>query len=179
MGWLHPVTKARKIWFGEQELKLRQEEQIRSGIMSPENPLKYGATTRFNQQHYEVRDSLIVWSSGMWVCTPTGASAAMAAAGGVPMNLNSSEIQFKVREHLLEHGGTALSMEESRVAREKGYGSINKQDNLHLRWNSQKGKIYIDGSHLSADLELGDEILINGNAPELRLFMKGGKGRSD
>jgi NAD+ kinase len=44
------------------------------------------------------------------------------------------------------------------------------EEQLHLRWNSQKGTIFVDGSHLTHSLELGDEVLINANAPPLVLF---------
>jgi NAD+ kinase len=41
---------------------------------------------------------------------------------------------------------------------------------LHIRWNSQRGKIFIDGSHLTHNLELGDEIMIDNHAPPLKIF---------
>lgn len=41
---------------------------------------------------------------------------------------------------------------------------------LYLRWNSQFGAVFVDGSHMQHNLELGDEIKIDGNAPILRLF---------
>ena len=50
-------------------------------------------------------------------------------------------------------------------------GLLNNGEQLHIRWNSQKGKIFVDGSHLTHNLELGDEILINNSAPPLSLFM--------
>eukprot|EP01041_Mallomonas_annulata_P010973 gene10973-22929_t len=42
--------------------------------------------------------------------------------------------------------------------------------NLMVRWNSQYGCIFVDGSHMKHELELGDEVLFDGNAPVLRLF---------
>jgi NAD+ kinase len=38
-----------------------------------------------------------VWSSGIWISTATGSTAVMAAAGGVPMDLSSSKLQYMVR----------------------------------------------------------------------------------
>ena len=49
-------------------------------------------------------------------------------------------------------------------------GLIRSGEKLHLRWNSQKGRIFIDGSHLSHNLELGDEIMIDNKAPPLKIF---------
>jgi NAD+ kinase len=45
--------------------------------------------------------SLNVWSSGLWVSTATGSSAAIFAAGGEKMDYHSPCIQYKVREHLI------------------------------------------------------------------------------
>lgn len=49
-------------------------------------------------------------------------------------------------------------------------GMLEEDQHLHLRWNSQKGRIFIDGSHLVHNLELGDEILIDSKAPPLALY---------
>ncbi|CAN0116402.1 unnamed protein product, partial [Hapterophycus canaliculatus] len=43
-----------------------------------------------------------VWSSGMWVCTATGSTASMKAAGGQEMAPDSSDLQYMVREHMVE-----------------------------------------------------------------------------
>jgi hypothetical protein len=124
---------------------------------------KYGTVTRFGGVAYDVRDSLNVWGSGMWICTATGATAAMSAAGGKPMELSSRDIQYNLREHIYEHG-TERNPDEDNAFVKEG-------EQLHLRWNSQKGNVFIDGSHLTHELQLGDEILINSDAPPLQLFV--------
>jgi len=55
---------------------------------------------------------------------------------------------------------------------DRATGMLNSKSNLHLRWNSQMGRIYIDGSHLSHELDLGDEVVVNNQAPDLKLFME-------
>ena len=50
-------------------------------------------------------------------------------------------------------------------------GFINDGQKMHLRWNSQRGRIFIDGSHLTHNLELGDEIMIDNQAPPLPMFL--------
>jgi len=62
----------------------------------------YGTVTRFGGKAYDVSNSLNVWSSGMWVCTATGSTAAMAAAGGKPMSVDSDQLQYLIREHMIE-----------------------------------------------------------------------------
>jgi NAD+ kinase len=54
----------------------------------------YGTLTRFGGKAYDVMNSLNVWSSGMWICTATGSTAAMAAAGGKIMDPFSDELQY-------------------------------------------------------------------------------------
>lgn len=121
----------------------------------------YGTVTRFGGRAFDIKDSLNVWSSGMWVSTATGSSAAMSAAGGMPMDLNSTDLQYLIREHIFE----------SNEVKGRDNGWVKEGEQLHLRWNSQKGTIFIDGSHMTHDLELGDEILINSDAPPLQLFV--------
>lgn len=123
------------------------------------------AGTRFAGISYDVKHSLNVWSSGMWVSTSTGSTAAMAAAGGKPMNLESSDLQFMIREHMIENSNEVIDHSIDN-------GFINDGEEMHLRWNSQRGRIYIDGSHLTHNLELGDEIMIDNQAPPLPMFMR-------
>jgi len=125
----------------------------------------YGTVTRFGGETYDVRNSINVWSSGMWVSTSTGSTAAMAAAGGNVMDLNSTDLQYLIREHMIES-------DSGDDIRKMGHGFVKQQDQLHLRWNSQTGTIFIDGSHMTHNLVLGDEILIDGQAPPLQLFLR-------
>ena len=106
--------------------------------------------------------SFNVWSSGLWVSTATGSSAVMAAAGGIIMDPHSPKLQYMVREHLVEAGGEHLKKE--------GHGMLEPGHTLHLRWNSQHGCIYVDGSHLRHNLELGDEVSFSTEAPPIYLF---------
>jgi len=127
---------------------------------------QYGTVTRFGGIAYDVKNSINVWSSGMWVSTSTGSSAAIASAGGQVMDLDSHHLQYLVREHMIESGA------DDKV-RKAGHDFLSNGEQLHLRWNSGVGKIYIDGAHLAHKLELGDEILINASAPPLQLFLRG------
>jgi len=124
----------------------------------------YGTITRFGGVAYDVTHSLNVWSSGMWLCTCTGASAAMAAAGGKSMDVNSTDLQYLIREHMMENSS-------ENIEKDVNNGLVRNGEKMHLRWNSQKGRIFIDGSHLTHNLELGDEILIDNQAPPLPLFL--------
>jgi len=127
---------------------------------------QYGTITRFGGKAYDMRNSLNVWSSGIWVSTHTGATAAIAAAGGMPMDDNSKELQYLIREHMIE------KTSDGKLAKGMDKGFFNENEQMHLRWNSQKGKIFVDGPHMTHDLELGDEIMINPKAPPLLLYVR-------
>lgn len=138
-------------------------------IYRPPVSSQYGTVTRFGNLAFDVKNSLNVWSSGMWVSTATGSTAVMEAAGGMPMDPDTTDLQYLIREHMIEK---AQSMDNNKSDDVKGLNNslLRSDEQLHLRWNSQKGRIFIDGSHLTHKLELGDEILINSHAPPLFLF---------
>ena len=110
----------------------------------------------------------------------------MLAAGGKVMNTSSDEIQYLIREHMIENQpphaprvvtnlDSTTTITDSELFIEEDTSTINNRivksnEKLHVRWNSQRGRIFIDGSHLTHDLELGDEILIDNEAPSLKMF---------
>mmetsp|Transcript_40504 Transcript_40504/g.41335 ORF Transcript_40504/g.41335 Transcript_40504/m.41335 type:complete len:335 (+) Transcript_40504:265-1269(+) len=106
--------------------------------------------------------SFNIWSSGMWICTATGSTAAMHAAGGSPMELRSKELQYLVREPLMDVNDPKI-MDLTK-------GIIDDKHKLVMRWNSQEGQVYVDGSHMKHNLELGDELTFDNNAPEINMF---------
>lgn len=129
---------------------------------------QYGTVTRFGGAAYDIASSLNVWSSGMWICTATGSTAAMAAAGGKPMEEGSDNLQYLIREHMIEK----VDSEEEVTAMNNDILEVGQK--MHIRWNSQKGCIFIDGSHLTHNLELGDEILVDNCAPPVQMFVRDG-----
>jgi NAD+ kinase len=146
------VSRFRMGWLNELEKESKPSSE------------QYGTITRFGGVGYDVEHSLNVWSSGMWLCSSTGATAAMAASGGKPMDINSADLQYLIREHMMENSNEDLDEGVNN-------GFIKQGGKMHLRWNSQKGRIFIDGSHLTHNLELGDEILIDNQAPPLEMFL--------
>lgn len=168
MGWLNPIDEG-------------VEEDISQNPYGIDNPPSrnysdYGTVTRFGGIPYEVSNSLNVWSSGMWISTAIGSTAAMAAAGGKIQHPDSTDLQFFIREHMIEPGQT---MDDGTPIQHKDVdnGMLGTGQKMHLRWNSQKGRIFIDGSHLTHNLELGDEILIDNLAPPLQMYISGETGR--
>lgn len=107
--------------------------------------------------------SFNVWSSGIWVSTATGSTAAMLAAGGQKMPIHSRQLQYMVREHLTEDG-------QNPHLAQAGHSIIRPDEYLKMRWNSQQGHAYVDGQHFRHELELGDELRLDSHAPYLKIF---------
>lgn len=106
----------------------------------------------------------------MWICTAIGSTAAMSAAGGQRMDPDDTKLQYLIREHMIE--ANAVDESGNKIRREDiDNGMIDSGMKMHLRWNSQKGRIFIDGSHLTHNLELGDEILVDNLAPPLQMYI--------
>ena len=128
------------------------------------NKMTGPATGYFNQGRapLEQQFSFNAWSSGMWISTATGSTAAMKAAGGVIMDAKSPDLQYMVREHLVQQGHDETL--------DLGHGFLAQDEMLSIRWNSQYGALFADGAHMKHDLELGDYIAIDGHAPPLQLF---------
>lgn len=141
------------------------ETGLRGAVAKHDASQHYGTVTRFGGVPFDVRDSLNVWSSGMWVSTAAGSTAAMAAAGGQVMNDEDNRLQYIIREHMFESSA-------GEDVRAMNNGLIEEHEQLHVRWNSNRGGIYVDGPHITHPLELGDEILLNNQAPPFQLFMK-------
>lgn len=89
------------------------------------------------------------------------------------MDPESRDLQYLIREHIIERQASYTSIDEAPLSPHRlDNGLVRHGEKMHVRWNSQKGKIFIDGSHLTHNLELGDEIMIDNKAPPLKVFSK-------
>ena len=88
------------------------------------------------------------------------------------MDVECDKLQYLIREHMIERVDGEPMEESANHGLNNGW--ILEGEKLHVRWNSQKGRIFIDGSHLTHNLELGDEIMIDNKAPPLKIFYNDG-----
>ncbi|MBV6494488.1 MAG: NAD kinase [Turneriella sp.] len=112
-----------------------------------------GATTRYTlrfkgRDHYQK-------SSGIWISTPTGSTAAYSSAGGTAFR--QKEIRFIVRE---------LYSDASRLKLRSG--RIKKNDRLEIVNTMMHGVLYLDGAHQKIQLNLGEHIRIDAHPNFLR-----------
>ncbi len=84
-------------------------------------------------------------SSGLWVSTAAGSTAAIRSAGGKPMPFRSRMLQFVVREPYLPPG-----VEYKHVR-----GLIHPDERLHIRNKMREARLYADGSRNAVSVELG------------------------
>lgn len=91
-------------------------------------------------------------SSGVWVATPAGSTAAIRAAGGVLLPMDACSLQYRVREPMLWGlQGTAL------VGGEVPGG-------IDIVSRMTRGMLYLDGAHLEVPFGFGDRIRIRPSA---------------
>jgi NAD+ kinase len=95
-------------------------------------------------------------SSGIWISTAAGSTAAIRSAGGKPLTLGSRRMQYIVRE---------LMSERARNLTLSG-GVLGVGDKIVIRSKMMDGQIYIDGSTLSCHVPIGSCLeILGGQAP--------------
>ncbi|KAJ4836144.1 hypothetical protein Tsubulata_038854 [Turnera subulata] len=100
-------------------------------------------------------------SSGLRVSTAAGSTAAMLSAGGFTMPILSEHLQYMVREPIAP--GPAISS--------LMHGTIKSDQSMVATWFSEKGSLYIDGSHVFHSIHYADTITISSRAPVLKVFL--------
>ena len=99
-------------------------------------------------------------SSGVYICTAAGSTAAVKSAGGRVLPLGSRKFQYVVREPYLEHD------RRGRIQQ----GIVNPDRTVRLVSKMRHGKIYIDGPHFSWEVPFGETIEIGAGAPPLTVL---------
>jgi NAD+ kinase len=109
-------------------------------------------------------------SSGVWVATAAGSTAAIRAAGGRRMQAGSGRLQFAVREP-----GPCGGAEDYRVPTVT-HGFIEQGETLELRSRATAARIYLDGPHVDFPVGFGDTVTFAGSSRPLNLL---GYGHQD
>jgi NAD+ kinase len=109
-------------------------------------------------------------SSGVWVATAAGSTAAIRAAGGRQIQAGSGRLQFAVREP-----GPCGGAEDYRLPTVT-HGFVEQGETLEIRSRTTAARIYIDGPHVVFPVGFGDTVTFTGAADPLNLL---GYGRQD
>jgi NAD+ kinase len=104
------------------------------------------ATTRYLIRHGGREEDQR--SSGLWVGPAAGSTAAQRSAGGKVLPLDSSQMQFVVREPYMPNG----------TRYELVNGLLAPDEELQITSKIHGGRLYVDGPHLKRKVELGSII---------------------
>jgi NAD+ kinase len=99
-------------------------------------------------------------SSGLWIATAAGSTAAIRAAGGRVMPLRSRKLQYLVREPYFGDGCRYRLLK----------GLVAPQTVFEVTSKTRRGRLFIDGPHLRVSLGLGDVLSVSTAAPPLRVL---------
>ena len=99
-------------------------------------------------------------SSGVWIATAAGSTAAVRAAGGRVMPLRSRKLQYLVREPYAADGCRYRLLK----------GLVAADTPLEIMSRMRRGRVFMDGPHLRFPLELGDVLRVTTEATPLRVL---------
>jgi NAD+ kinase len=106
-------------------------------------------------------------SSGVWIATAAGSTAAIRAAGGRIMPLRSRQLQYLVREPYFGEG------QRFRLLK----GCVPPHTPLRLTSRMRRGRLFMDGPHLRFPLALGDVLTVTTAPAPLRVLGLDGNRR--
>lgn len=90
-------------------------------------------------------------SSGIWIASPSGSSAAIRSAGGKTFPKHSEQFQFLVREPFLQ-GKSKMTLLK---------GVLKAGGKIRVRIHMTKGGLFVDGSHITYSLKQNDLVEIS------------------
>ncbi|MEZ4703721.1 MAG: hypothetical protein R3A11_00720 [Bdellovibrionota bacterium] len=99
-------------------------------------------------------------SSGIWVSTAAGSTAAISGAGGVNLPLDSTSYQFVIREPY-EYRDIQLRLKKKILEADHVIQVVSKM---------RRGSVYIDGSGYRYAFRFGQRLVIDAKAPTLHVF---------
>ncbi len=99
-------------------------------------------------------------SSGIWISTAAGSTAAIRSAGGLVLPLDSDNLQYLVREPFPPREGGYRFLKGIHPSREP----------LEVISGMRKGAVFVDGPHLSFEFPIGSTLSIDADAPDLSVF---------
>ncbi|PIR20117.1 MAG: hypothetical protein COV45_09095 [Deltaproteobacteria bacterium CG11_big_fil_rev_8_21_14_0_20_47_16] len=100
-------------------------------------------------------------SSGVWISTAAGSTAAIYAAGGTPLPITSKQMEYLVREPYY-HGKYYRLVQ----------GILSETARIQIRSHVAEGIISIDGSHIQYPAPEGAEITVAAAKHPLKLYWR-------
>jgi NAD+ kinase len=99
-------------------------------------------------------------SSGIWISTAAGSTAAISSAGGRAMPIGSQQLQFLVRE----------PYRHARVPPRMLHGFVRAGERLVLRSQFRAGRLFIDGPRVVHTIDIGATLELSCSRESLTLL---------
>ena len=99
-------------------------------------------------------------SSGLWISTSAGSTAAIRSAGGTPMPIESQQFQYLVRE-FYDRGSNKYSLLK---------GILDFNESFQIISQMRLGRLYIDGPYFDHPFTIGDILTLQKSEYPLRLL---------
>lgn len=122
------------------------------------------STTRYVLMFNDTNEHQI--SSGIWIGTSAGSTAALKAAGGRPMAPGSRQLQFVVREPFPYGGGNTRRLPGAVK------GMIPAGRSLSIFSKTEVARLYVDGPHVVFSVDFGDKVTFALSDKAFSLFTK-------
>ena len=124
-------------------------------LMSHKNP---AATSRYLVSCGDIVEDHK--SSGLWVSTAAGSTAAMMSAGGEVQAIDDDRLQLRVREPFTADGP---AMRLPAIFFRGG-------ETVTLTSKMREGRIWLDGPHNEVNWPMGSQVTLDAGAPPLHLY---------
>lgn len=100
-------------------------------------------------------------SSGVWMATGAGSTAAIRSAGGRVMAPTWGGLQYLVREPLLRPG---LKMDLKK-------GVLKRNESITLIPTTRQSAVFIDGNHIEVPVEYGEKVVVRTGGRPLKMVL--------
>ena len=99
-------------------------------------------------------------SSGIWLSTPAGSTAAIRSAGGMVLPISSHNFQFVVRE---PYASPKRAYRQVRGIRPFGA-------EVEIISRMEEGRVYVDGPHMGFPFPIGERLTLDFEVPDLKVY---------
>lgn len=117
------------------------------------------STSRYNIQISGQREEQK--SSGIWVSTSMGSTAAILGAGGRRMNPRGTKFQVKIREPYNNHG---VKIKLDKII-------LNEHEKVRVLSKMRDGVVFMDGTKRVNTFIFGSRLVVSGDAPKLKMVV--------
>lgn len=152
-GVLKPTTVPRlKVKIGQKTLPRFALNEVLFANCSPGGTSRYLIRVGKTQEEHK--------SSGIWMATGVGSTAAIHSAGGKKLPPDFQGFQYQVRE-LLKLPGQRFHLSN---------GLLKKNQAITLIPTSRQMALFMDGNHLETPVEYGEKVMVSVGGDNLRVL---------